>query len=391
MLTIFRPATTAAVLSALGLAGVCVAQPATAAPVQPIAHQVSTGNPGDPSHSGHSGHSGHPSQRGPIPFTAASLTEGDQDGSWIVTWKAPASVRTVKVYVGTSATSFARRPVLSHRHSGSLTVATTAARPWVELVGSTGAPLVIASRDLGLASDPNLRDIGGYRAADGQWVREGVVYRSQALSLTSADLAVVNTLGIAGDYDLRTTAEVDSSPDVVPTGATYRQLNVLGDDTSTSISATSAEEAVAYMEQAEIAMVDSDTAKAAYRELFTSLARERGASLYHCTAGKDRTGWATAALLTLLGVPDRTVMKDYLLSNTYYYESAAVQEMLAALPEAQREIYTPFMQVRASYLDAGLDRVEEEYGSMRNYFVEGLGLSHATIARLEDRLLVGRG
>jgi protein-tyrosine phosphatase len=93
---------------------------------------------------------------------------------------------------------------------------TAAYGDWIRLVPTVGEPLVLTVRDLGLASDPNLRDIGGYRTTDGQWVRMGVVYRSQALSLSPADLAVVDNLGITADYDLRTTEEIAESPDVVP-------------------------------------------------------------------------------------------------------------------------------------------------------------------------------
>lgn len=324
-----------------------------------------------------------------IPFTTATIAAASA-GKWTLTWKAPGWAGKVKVYLGTSATRFAATPAATGAHSASLTVHSSAARPWVKLVPKVGKPLIIASRSLGLASDPNLRDIGGYRTSSGKWVRSGIVYRSQALSLSAADLAVVNTLGITGDYDLRTTAESTQTPDVVPNGTIYVHLNVIGDSGSASIpSDITAEQAIAYMTQGEVAMVDSTTARAAYKSLFSNIATERGASLYHCTAGKDRTGWATAALLTLLGVPAKTVMDDYLLSNTYYLNSPAVQAQLAAMPAAARAAYTPFMEVRAQYLQAGLDRVKKEYGSMENYFTKGLGLSRSAVAALKAKLLIG--
>ena len=87
---------------------------------------------------------------------------------------------------------------------GSLTV-TASYGDWIRLVPTVGEPLVLTVGDLGLASDPNLRDVGGYRTTDGRWVWMGVVYRSQALALSPADLAVVDNLGITADYNLRTT------------------------------------------------------------------------------------------------------------------------------------------------------------------------------------------
>ena len=191
------------------------------------------------------------------------------------------------------------------KSDGALTV-TAAYGDWIRLVPTSAQPLVLTVRDLGLASDPNLRDIGGYRTTDGQWVRMGVVYRSQALSLSPADLAMVDNLGITADYDLRTTAEIAESPDVVPAGATYANLNVMA-DISLEPTLTSPAAAEQYMEEIEQRFVTNPTAQAAFGTLLTDIANSDGAVLYHCTAGKDRTGWATAVLLTLLGVPQDTV------------------------------------------------------------------------------------
>jgi protein-tyrosine phosphatase len=94
-------------------------------------------------------------------------------------------------------------------------------------------------------------------------------------------------------------------------------------------------------------------------------------------------------LLTLLGVPQDTFTEDYLLSNTYYFDSPAVQAMLKAMPSAEAAIYTPLLEVQASHLQAGFDQVAASYGSIYDYAVHGLGLSPQTIARLRAKLLVG--
>jgi protein-tyrosine phosphatase len=240
-----------------------------------------------------------------------------------------------------------------------------------------------------LASNPNLRDIGGHRTTDGQSVRMGVVYRSQALTLTAADLAVVDTLGISDAYDLRTPAEIAAAPYVVPAGAAYRNLNVLGKESPAIPSVASAAQAQECMEDMGREYVISAPARAAFGTLLTGIADGSGAQLYHCTAGKDRTGWATAVILTLLGVPASSVMSDYLLSNAYYYDSPAVQVQLSALPAAKSAIYARLLAVEPAYLQAGLDQVSVSYGSMFNYVHQGLGLRDATIATLRHRLLAG--
>src|SRR5262249_22599627 len=91
-----------------------------------------------------------------------------------------------------------------------------------------------------------------------------------------------------------------------------------------------------------------------------------GAVVFHCTAGKDRTGWGTAVLLTILGVPKATVYSDYLASNTYLNDSTAVE---------------------SSWLDEAFTEVNSSYGSFDNYVHKGLGLSDATIAALRAKML----
>jgi len=321
----------------------------------------------------------------PSPFSAASVVAGATSRTLTVSWSASRLHGRVAVFAGSSSASQPHFLGLGSGN-GSLTV-TAKYGDWIRLVPAAGAPLVLTVRDLGLASDPNLRDVGGYRTTDGQWVRMGVVYRSQALSLSSADLAAVDTLGITTDYDLRTTAEIAQAPDVVPAGATYKNLNVMA-DISLTPTLTSPAAAEGYMQGIEQAFVTNPTARAAFGSLLTGIADSKGASLYHCTAGKDRTGWASAVLLTLLGVPQATVTQDYLLSNTYYFDSPAVQGELKQMPAAEAAIYAPMLEVQASYLQAGFAQVAASYGSMYDYAVHGLGLSPQTIARLRAKLLV---
>ena len=368
----FRLSRGAALLAAATLVAVGAGAGTAAASTAPAGHRTAQS----------AGHFHAPSAS---PFSSASVVAGTTSGTLTVSWSAPRLHGRVAVYAGKSSTS--QSHLVGHGSAaGSLTV-TAAYGNWIRLVPADGAALVLTVRDLGLASDPNLRDVGGYRTTDGQWVRMGAVYRSQALSLSAADLSTVNTLGITADYDLRTTSEIAQSPDVVPAGATYTNLNVLA-DVSLTPTLTSAAAAEQYMQQMEQDFVTNATAQAAFRDLLTGIADSKGASLYHCTAGKDRTGWASAVLLTLLGVPQDTVMKDYLLSNTYYFDSAAVQAMLKQMPAAQAAVYTPMLEVQASYLQAGFTQVAASYGSMYNYAVHGLGLSPKTVAKLRAKLLV---
>lgn len=244
------------------------------------------------------------------------------------------------------------------------------------------------TRNLGLASCPNFRDAGGYRTSDGRWVRTGLVYRSGELKLTPADLTAIERLDLHAVYDLRTPGEIAAAPDTVPAGAEYFALNVSGAPGVTVPAITAPEQAQQFMREGVIATATSSSAVRAYHDLFTDIANRPGAGVYHCTAGKDRTGWASAVLLILLGVPEETVFEDYLLSNEYYLQSPSVQAMLTDRPADQAALFRHFVTVERSYLEAGLDTVAQEYGSMTNYALHGLGLSPDVLDKLREKLLV---
>lgn len=343
----------------------------------------------------------HPSVRQPaahhaIPFTSAAVTQ-QADGSFRITWAAAPGVRRVTVYAGRDQRHIAHgHPVAVSRGSAGVTVPSpgTADRWWFELVPDHGEPLTLADRSLHLASAPNFRDAGGYRTADGQWVRMGVLYRSGDLSkLTDADLAKLHRLGLRTDVDLRTAQERSDAPDRLPAGTTYVVADVLGDlggfgGAAGGALPTTEEGAVRMMEQGEQTMVTGDTARQAYAALADAAGDPRGAALvYHCTAGKDRTGWASAVLLTALGVPRATVMDDYLASNTYRAEENAAA--LAQLPEAMRPAYKALLDVRPEYLNAGFDQVAASYGSFDRYLDKALGLNAKDVRDLRGDLLVG--
>ncbi|MGW6418815.1 tyrosine-protein phosphatase [Streptomyces sp. NPDC055055] len=326
--------------------------------------------------------SAHPHTRHRIPFTAATVTE-NAGGTFTVTWSAPG---TRGVTIRTDGRTVARGGA-----TGSVTVSGLAAadRRWFDLVPDRGTPLHLADRLVRLQGAVNVRDAGGYRTGDGRWVRMGEVYRSDSLDrLTDADLATLRRLGVRTVFDLRTESERSSAPDRVPAGATRVVADVLaGSGTFTAMPRTPAE-AEAMMVAGNRFMVSGGTARAAYTTVLDGIGDDgRRGVLFHCTAGKDRTGWSNAALLTALGVPEETVMADYLASNTY--RAAANEAVLSHLPAGQAAVYKPLLDVRPGYLNASFDEVEEEYGSFPAYLREGLGIDGRELRELKRDLLVG--
>jgi len=244
-----------------------------------------------------------------------------------------------------------------------------------------------------LAGIDNFRDIAGtttaYSTAHDGTMRAGVFYRSNALTPTAADLATLNGLGIKSVYDLRTPSEIASTPDTMPSGATYQNIDIIGSTTSganiTTVSFKSAADAIAMMQETNRAFVSDAGMRGQFGVLFNELAGVDGAALFHCTAGKDRTGWTAAVLLSIAGVDNATIMSNYLATNDYTAERVA--KTLAMMSPSMAAIYAPLLGVEASYLQAGLDQVAAQYGSMDNYLKQGLGLSQETIYVLRGKMV----
>ena len=239
----------------------------------------------------------------------------------------------------------------------------------------------------------NFRDVAGtttaYSTAHDGTMRAGVFYRANAVTPTASDLATLNSLGIKAVYDLRTPSEIAATPDTMISGATYQNIDIIGSTTSganiTNISFKSAADAIAMMEQTNRAFVSDAGMRGQFGVLFNELASVDAAQLFHCTAGKDRTGWTAAVLQSIAGVDDATIMANYLATNDY--TAARVAATLKALPPNMAAIYEPLLGVQASYLQAGLDEVTAQYGSMDNYLKQGLGLSQETIYVLRGKLV----
>lgn len=248
---------------------------------------------------------------------------------------------------------------------------------------------------------PKLRDLGGWSAADRRRVRPGVLFRSTDLDRLDTEHPAIARLGLRTVIDLRTEVERQTQPDRLPTGATQIVCDVLAGSTQSAparlprviANPKDAEhilgggKAVALFERGYREIVALPSAIVAYRLFFTTLVDDaRRPVLFHCTTGKDRTGWAAAVTLTLLGVSPDDVMRDYLLTN---------EQLLPALwPVVERfraaggnpELLRPVLGVRPDYLNAAFDEMRTRFGSMGGYLTEGLGIDEVMQARLPDIL-----
>ena len=227
------------------------------------------------------------------------------------------------------------------------------------------------ARYFGLAGAINFRDLGGYRARDGRTVRWRQIFRSNHLGhLTAADIGVLRPLGLKSAFDFRGSEEraaaicgldeiaVHSLP-IEPTVVAALRARL-----AAGISLASAE-AVEIMRDSYRHYVEHNTPR--FRALFAHLLEDRAPLVIHCTAGKDRTGFASALLLSALGIDRAVIVENYLESNRH--NATANAQVLAQITKAQlpQEVIAPLLAVDAAYIEAALQVVEDEYAGMENY------------------------
>jgi len=246
----------------------------------------------------------------------------------------------------------------------------------------------------------NLRDIGGRPTADGSTVATGIAYRSAELADTAAttDDALAR-LGIRTVVDLRTADERAGRPDQLPAGATLLVLDALADlpgGPAAQIPLLLGGGDTDALAQLDLAgqMVDvyrhlvvGESARTAYAAFVrTVLDPTRTPVLFHCTAGKDRTGWAATILLLAAGVDEAGALDEFLAVNPAVRETFAPLLQQLAAAGGDPELLRPMLEVRAEYLQTALDTMREQFGSFDGYLRDGLGLGDVEIEALRRTL-----
>lgn len=245
-------------------------------------------------------------------------------------------------------------------------------------------PIVVS-----LEGGSNFRDLGGYRTADGRSVRRGVVFRSAHLGgLTDADRAALRDVGVRTIVDLRGVNEAAETPHRIE-GLACRIVGApiepgVGDKIRLAIMEDRASPALMAEFLTEHYRDYPRRCAPAFRTLFAALreADERPL-VFHCTAGKDRTGFASALLLTLLGVPWDRVIEDYLRTNTLWVGH------VGHYPELAGDIRAAIIEARQDYLEAAFEVVRDDFGSVDTFAERALGLDAARRDRLKADLLDG--
>jgi protein-tyrosine phosphatase len=237
----------------------------------------------------------------------------------------------------------------------------------------------------------NFRDLGGYATADGHHVKWRVLYRSADISkLTAADLDTLSARHIVYDVDLRGVQESAKAPDKLNPGTDYILCPAGSDSINTAMFRH-----LAGMQTGGDSMMlvwyrNTNYLTPRYKPFFAKLGvvPSGDALVFHCTAGKDRTGIAAALVLYALGVPYATIRQDYEATN--YYRAGDNEKAMSSMTTGMHigePVVRAMMSADGQYLDATFAAIRTQYGSVDRYLAEQLGMDQQAIVRLRAMYL----
>ena len=246
------------------------------------------------------------------------------------------------------------------------------------------------NRLLPITNGYNFRDLGGYQTTNGKIVSWHRLLRSGKLAdLDQNDLKLLHSLNLKADIDLRSPAEVKNEPDRYPDQTKYWFNPVFDTDKTRSSKGLAGygpkadyDPNVGYQHMKNVyhEMITFPSGQAAFKKLFeVALSLNDDQSLlFHCTAGKDRTGVSAALLLATLGVPKKTIQTDYLLSNqtTKAIIDKTVQRIKA---EGRTDFFLQNFRdvagVNIDYLNEAFNTIDNQFGGLEEFLTTTLGLS----------------
>lgn len=234
---------------------------------------------------------------------------------------------------------------------------------------SQNGQVFFAEKKLPLEGAYNFRDMGGFIGQQGRQVVWGKLFRADdMMELSKRDLRYLASIPITSIVDFRTSEEMDWAPDRKPPGLkNYFQYHVLpGGISGLNLETSSGLSADEFMAKIYCNLVLDEGIIAVYSEFFQRIMEaDKLPLLFHCSAGKDRTGWAAAMVLYALGVDEKIIMHDYMLSAQYI-----------------RGKYPPGndrFTVKPQFLQAGLEQAKRSYGSIAGYLREALRVDTARL------------
>ena len=256
---------------------------------------------------------------------------------------------------------------------------------------------------IGITSAHNARQLGGYTIGNKQ-IRKDLLLRTARLSSLSKEdsILLADTYRVQCIYDFRSQQEASTTPDVIPGNSRHMMLSISFDNNEAKSEAKASSE----KETIEMLLKNADnpavqhlcdhiydkiffeeSSNEVYRSFFKDLLSvnpEDGAVLWHCTQGKDRAGCASAMILSALGADRELIMADYKLSKAYYDTFIAG---IKTETENQSKVINTLISANPVIFEKALDKIDERYGSFRNYLTECIGVTPEMMETLKQRYL----
>jgi len=260
-----------------------------------------------------------------------------------------------------------------------------------------GDKFIASERLIPMENASNFRDLGGIPTTDGRVVKWGKIYRSGKLSkLSKKDLNYFNTLGINTIVDFRDDTEVVKDKTRFPTNREVNRIRTPIGDRSGNMQAELRKQIKSANQDdfdsekfvADVMRQFIDSFAYQYQPFLEIVAESKNAPvLYHCSAGKDRTGLGTALILGMLGVEKDVIFGDFMMSN--YYRNKDINKTLRKTSLiAKQRITQPLVEVKESYIITAFDAIDKKYGSMEAFFKNEYGFDDGKIEAFRNEFLM---
>jgi len=260
-----------------------------------------------------------------------------------------------------------------------------------------GEKFIASERLIPMENTSNFRDLGGIPTEDGRVLKWGKIFRSGKLSkLSKRDLDYFNTLGINTVVDFRDDVEVEKDKTLTPNNREVKIIRTpIGDRSGNmqsqlrkQIKSANQDDFDSEKFVADVMRQFIDSFAYQYQPFLEIVAETKNTPiLFHCTAGKDRTGLGTALILGMLGVEREVIFNDFMMSN--YYRNKDINKTLRKTSlVAKQRITQPLVEVKKSYIISAFEAIDDKYGSLEYFFEKEYGFDAKKIAAFRNDFLM---
>jgi len=328
----------------------------------------------------------------------------EADANYLISWQGPQAGKRVAIYISDNPHYFyyqqdLGKPLLeTTQHQIIINNPNPSARHYFYLHSEDDESIILAERQIPLEGTPNFRDIGGYKTLDGRHVKWGHIYRSSKLSaLSDSDISYIETLGNMLVCDFRKPLEREIEPSQLGNNHPHQieDLPVTPGSSSSFMDnlhngIIAVDDSQSFMQSINRDFVINQMNQ--YAKMFDLLLAHDSQLLIHCASGKDRTGFAAALILDVLGVSEESIIYDYLLTNQYIPIEKEIDRISSAFTDESGDaiadsVLRPLVEIKASYIQACFDEINQRFPSKQAFYAEALNLDGSKLLQLRERYL----